>query len=128
VKLQFSQDGGYSWDYFRHACYQSGRFIPLDDTIAHTADDVSSHLCTGSARELREGSRYHVGDFDQWNTIIIPVSEALVGKYVVDTSQKIIFLFFLLHFYLDLFVQISHSETIVFHVFYTLRVFYTKTK
>ncbi|CAK8675621.1 unnamed protein product [Clavelina lepadiformis] len=72
VTLQYSHDGGYSWDYVRHACYPRGRALTRDVTI-HTSQDVRSHKCTGTGRELHEASRYHKGDYDVWRTVIIPV-------------------------------------------------------
>ena len=76
VVLQYSHDNGNSWDLVRHSCYQRGQHT-LDGRIL---DNVTSHVCTGVARELSESSRYYGGDYDQWTRVTIPISAKIASK------------------------------------------------
>nr|XP_026690434.1 reelin [Ciona intestinalis] len=73
VRLEYSHDGGHTWDYVRHSCYPNGRSLTEEDLSSHSPEDSTSHLCTGASRELRESSQYHAGDYDEWKTVVIPV-------------------------------------------------------
>ena len=78
--LEYSHDGGISWDFVRHSCYPRGQHLTGDHGAPHTYDDVTSHVCTGAARSLDESSRYHAGDYGQWTRVTVPVGTKVASK------------------------------------------------
>lgn len=42
-------------------------------------DDTATYDCTGTARELTEGTIYYEGDFDVWKRIVISVSKRVAA-------------------------------------------------
>ena len=81
VRLEFSHDGGVTWDLLVRSCYPSGQHLETSDQS--NVGDQRSHLCTGSARTLDESSRYHQGDYDLWTRVTVGITKIVASKLVV---------------------------------------------
>ena len=82
VRLEFSHDGGNTWDLLVRSCYPSGQHLGTSDQSE--TGDQRSHLCTGSARTLDESSRYHQGDYDLWTRVTVAMTEMVASKLVTN--------------------------------------------
>ncbi|XP_071817155.1 reelin-like isoform X2 [Apostichopus japonicus] len=66
VLLQYSQDGGQQWDYVLPPCYPT--------------TGGSSSCAVGG--DYDEGSIYHMGKYQLWNLVTIPIPEKAFGSQV----------------------------------------------
>lgn len=64
VLLQYSQDGGQQWDYVLPPCYPT--------------TGGSSSCAVGG--DYDEGSIYHMGKYQLWNLVTIPIPEKAFGR------------------------------------------------